>query len=165
MYAWFDSPERNGISLEPSIVRMGYEAILCVFSAVAPFVAIAREVIRNRRPWFTWCLVIGACAFAVIVSVIYFYFSVSDAICFNYAEVVDRLWRCSGDYSLDSTCCHEVEDDVSAGCGWIYSRAEFCSEFGEATLEYCRVEYCPPFSGNVSVALPPSAQPGLVMES
>lgn len=145
---------------------MDYSLILCMCSAVAPFLAIAREVILNRRPWFTWCLVIGACAFAALVSLLYFYTSAADALCFDYGSVVDRLWKCSGmDSSWDSNCCHEVEDEVSAGCGWTYSRAEFCSQFAEATMEYCRVDYCPPFSHNVSVALPPSAQPGLVMES
>ncbi|CAM6112162.1 unnamed protein product [Calypogeia fissa] len=45
---------------------MDYPVMLCVCSVAAPFVAIAREVWLNRRPWFTWCLVIAACVFAVM---------------------------------------------------------------------------------------------------
>lgn len=139
---------------------MDYPTVLCVCSAVTPFVAIAREVLLNRRPWFTWCLVIAACAFAIMVSAVYIYTSASDALCYNERSVLDRLWQCSGtDYSMENTCCHEVEDDVSAGCGWNYTRAEFCSQFAEATAEYCRVNYCPEVSINTSVALPPYEQP------
>ncbi|CAM6108117.1 unnamed protein product [Calypogeia fissa] len=146
---------------------MDFPLMLCVCSAIAPFVAIAREVWLNRRPWFSWCLVIGACVFAVMVSLLYFYISAADALCYNYESVVDRLWKCSGmDYSWENTCCHDVEDEVSAGCGWDYSRAEFCSQFAEATAEYCRIGYCPPFDRNVTIALPPvGQQPGLAMDS